>query len=251
RPGFAAWKDRVVAVGEALAENKAIPAIAAEMELILAVQTEAWWQDITVHELENARRRLRGLVHLIEKRRRAILYTNFQDEIGDGQEVVFETMATADGFAKFKEKVRHFLKAHEGHVAIHKLRTNRQLTPTDLAELERMLGESGAGGAAEMEQAKAQSQGLGLFVRSLIGLDRAAAMEAFGEFQQGRVLRANQHAFMDMLIDHLTSQGVVDIGRLYEPPFTGWQGGIDGVFPEKDVDRIQSILEDIKIRAVA
>jgi len=42
-------------------------------------------------------------------------------------------------FEKFKAKARHFLKAHEGHVAIHKLRTNEPLTPTDLDELERML----------------------------------------------------------------------------------------------------------------
>ena len=63
-----------------------VAAIAAEMELIQEVQTEAWWQDITVQELDQARRRLRGLVHLIETRKRKVLYTNFKDEIGEGQE---------------------------------------------------------------------------------------------------------------------------------------------------------------------
>ena len=66
RPGFDRAKDRVIEIATALAENKTIPAIAAELELILEVQTEAWWQDITAAELERARRRLRGLVHLIE-----------------------------------------------------------------------------------------------------------------------------------------------------------------------------------------
>ncbi len=38
-----------------------------------------------------------------------------------------------------------------------------------------MLVANGIGGAAEIAQAKEASQGLGLFVRSLIGLDREAA----------------------------------------------------------------------------
>jgi len=40
--------------------------------------------------LENARKRLRGLVHLIEKRKRKPIYTDFEDEIGDGTEVAFD-----------------------------------------------------------------------------------------------------------------------------------------------------------------
>ncbi|MEQ4302665.1 hypothetical protein ABNF97_14900 [Plantactinospora sp. B6F1] len=36
---------------------------------------------------------------------------------------------------RFREKVRVCLHAHEDHVALRKLRRNRQLTSTDLAEL--------------------------------------------------------------------------------------------------------------------
>ena len=57
---------------------------------------------------------------------------------------------------------------------------NKPLTPTDLDELERMLAESGIGEPEDIERAKAESQGLGLFVRSLVGMDREAAKEAFG-----------------------------------------------------------------------
>ena len=45
----------------------------------------------------------------------------------------------------------------------------------DLAELERMLVESGVGGPDQIDRAKQESHGLGLFVRSLVGLDRGAA----------------------------------------------------------------------------
>ena len=47
-------------------------------------------------------------------------------------------------------------KAPEDHLAIHKLRTNEPLTSTDLAELQRMLMESGvgSGGCRESNQPK-------------------------------------------------------------------------------------------------
>lgn len=49
---------------------------------------------------------------------------------------------------------------------------NKPLTPNDLEALERMLTESGIGDAESIARAKEESQRLGLFVRSLIGLDR-------------------------------------------------------------------------------
>jgi len=45
-----------------------------------------------------------------------------------------------------------------------------------LAELERMLVESGIGRPEDVEKAKAESHGLGLFVRSLVGLDREQSL---------------------------------------------------------------------------
>jgi type I restriction enzyme R subunit len=252
RPGFDKLRDRVMEIAGALAEQNNVPVIAAEMALILDVQTDAWWQDVSVTELERARKRLRGLVHLIERVRKAILYTNFEDEIGQGEEIVFEKLVTADAFAKFKQKARQFLNAHQDHITIHKLRSNQPLTATDLAELERMLVASGTGTPEEVEKAKADSEGLGLFVRSLVGLDRAAAQEALAGFLQGRTLTANQIQFIQTLIDHLTSSGVVKPERLYESPYTQINAkGVDGVFKDAEVVQLIAILDDVRQRAVA
>ena len=76
--------------------------------------------------------------------------------------------------------------------------------------------------------------GLGLFVRSLVGLDRAAAKRAFDTFIEGRKLTAHQHEFVDMVIDHLTARGVMDPRLLYESPFTDFDPlGVAG-FLEKE-----------------
>jgi len=46
-------------------------------------------------------------------------------------------------FEKFRTKARAFPRAHQDHITIHKLRMNQPLTRTDLAEVERVLAESG------------------------------------------------------------------------------------------------------------
>ena len=75
---------------------------------------------------------------------------------------------------------------------IHKLRMNESLTTTDLQELERMLAASGIANPEHLQKAKAESDGLGLFVQSLVGLDREAAKRALAGFIAGRPLTANQ-----------------------------------------------------------
>jgi len=88
-------------------------------------------------------------------------------------------------------------------------------------------------------RARETSQGLGRFVRSLVGLDRAAVSEAFGEFLSAGTATASQIEFTNMLIEHLTEQGFLDPALLYEPPFTDVAPtGPDQVFHEQQVARI-------------
>lgn len=191
-----------------------------EMALILDVQTDEWWQDVTTPMLENVRKGLRALVKLIDRQKRKPLYTDFEDRLDDGALVDLPGFTAPDSFERFRAKARALLREHEHHIAVHKLRMNSQPTATDLDELERMLAESGVGASADIEQAKTESQGLGLFVRSLVGLDREAAKSAFASFNEGRHLTANQIESVNLIVDHLTQQGVVPVERLYESPFT-------------------------------
>ena len=94
--------------------------------------------------------------------------------------------------------------------------------------------------------------GLGLFVRSLVGLDREAAKQALAGFVSGRMLSANQIEFIDLIIDYLTDRGVMDPRRLYESPFTDLDDqGVSGVFAPGDVREIVQRLHDIRQRTAA
>jgi len=251
-PRFKRLQSKVRDLVGLLEEKAAIPLVAAEMELILDMQTDAWWQGVTVDMLEIARRRLRGLIPFIDRQRRKPIYTDFEDEIGTGVEVVLTDLGGGPDLERFRAKARQFLLDVADHVTIRKLRTNRPLTATDLTELERMMMEAGVGSPEELEAAKAASDGLGLFIRSLVGLDREAAKRAFADFLKDSTATANQIEFVNLIIDHLTDHGVMDPGRLYESPFTDLSPtGPEGLFSLEQVDRLVSILREIRQRAVS
>ncbi len=249
---FAALADQMKALAGSLSEMGNIPMIAAEMPLILDLASDPWWEGATLPMLEQVRLKLRGLVKLIEKVQRAILYTDFEDELGVPRMIDIGGFTVGTDPEKFKAKVRQFLLEHETHFAIQRLRTNQPLTAMDLAELERMLAGAGLGAPDQLAKAKAECHGLGLFIRSLVGLQRDAAKAAFNGFVSGRTLNACQLEFIDLMIDHLTQRGVMDPGLLYESPFTDQHSlGIEGVFQPAEVQELVRILEDVQDHAVA
>lgn len=250
QPAFQKLSEQVRAIAGLLEEKSSIPMIQQELALIEAIQTDEWWQDVTVALLESARKHLRLLIKLIEKKSRKPIYTNFEDSLGPETEVAFSQFAGADNFERFRAKVRDFLKEHENHVAIHKLRLNEPLTALDLKELEGMLVKAGFGG--NLEQAKEEAQGLGLFVRSLVGLDREAAKKTFAVFLVGRALTASQIEFINLIIDHLTAKGVMDPAQLYESPFTDVNStGPEGIFEPAQITKLIDLLQEVRQRAIA
>ena len=70
-PAFQGLRTRITEITSLLEELGNVPMVAAEMALILEMQTDEFWQDITLPMLETVRRRLRALVKLIEYKKRA------------------------------------------------------------------------------------------------------------------------------------------------------------------------------------
>ncbi|WP_005035789.1 DEAD/DEAH box helicase family protein [Holophaga foetida] len=245
-------QNQLVSIANALSQKGTIPMVAAHMELVHDIASDLWWEGLTLPLLESARLKLRELVKFIDRVDRKVLYTDFEDELGE--ESISEPLYVPMGvnMERFRAKARQFLLAHGNHLTIHRLRMNEPLTPMDLGELERMLREAGLGNEAELEKAKQESHGLGLFVRSLIGLDRAAAKTAFAEFLQGSTLNGDQIDFLEMVIDHLTEHGAMEPSLLYESPYTDINHmGVEGVFNPPQVEVLLGVLAEVRRRAVA
>jgi type I restriction enzyme, R subunit len=100
--------------------------------------------------------------------------------------------------------------------------------------------------------AKESPLGFGLFLRSLVGLDRDAAKLAFSGFLNGKPLKATQVEFINAVIDYLTQQGWMDGGHLYESPFTDKHPlGVEGVFDSGQVMQLLSVLDQVRLSAAA
>ncbi len=239
---FSRAQDRIRTFAAALEEFGNVPLAAREMALILEVQTDEYWRDVTVDMLELLRQRLRILAELIEPRTRKTVITDFEDEIGIGKAVDLSAIGTGLDRARFRMKVRRFIEEHESHITLLKLRRGEQLTAQDISELERILLENGVADTGAIAAIKADG-GIGQFLRSVTGLDRPAAKAAFGDFLSSRNLGADQIEFIDLILDSLTENGLIDPKLFYESPFTDIDAkGIVGVFGKDDARQVISIV---------
>ena len=185
----------------------------------------------------------------IEKTKRKLVYTDFDDALGEESVIVLPAFSAGVDTERFRDKALQFLRRHENDPAIQKLKWNEPMTPEDLVALEAIFLAEGST-KQDIEAASRQRDGLGLFVRSLIGLDREAAKRAFHGFSEGKALTANQIEFVNLIIDHLARSGWVAPAQLYESPFTDLHPhGVDGVFDDVRVQEMLSILTAIRQNA--
>ena len=106
--------------------------------------------------------------------------------------------------------------------------------------------------SGDLQRATEEAEGLGLFLRSLVGLDRDAAKHAFPQFLTGTNLSGSQIEFLNMIIDHLTEHGLLDPAQLYSSPFTDIaSSGPEGLFGSDQVDRLIEILAQVRSTAIA
>ncbi|MDJ0845176.1 type I restriction endonuclease subunit R [Crocosphaera sp.] len=242
-------RDKVRDILDGLEAKAQIPLIKAKSTLIQEAQAESWWIDVTPTMVETLRRNLRDLVDLIDPQQKQQVYSNFQDNLDDIEDRDVPTYQTGFSPHQYKKKVRTYILANENHIAIAKLKRNHPLTESDLQSLEDMLYNSPEIESKEqfMEFYKKEygkKINLKRFIRNLVGLDRAAAKQAFSQYLQGKQLSSKQIRFIEEIIDHLTKNGILEMEQLYQSPFTDYHyEGIDGIFNESEADEIVALIE--------
>ncbi|MCQ9388111.1 DEAD/DEAH box helicase family protein [Brevibacterium sp. 50QC2O2] len=227
-----------------------IPVVAAQAPLLEDLVDDSWWVDVTVEQLEAVRIRLRSLARLADRSRRSPVYTDFADEVIAPVEIEVAGMTPGVDFERFKQKARSYLREHADNLALRKLQRGRQITDSDIGELERLLIAAG-GDESALERAQTESGGLGLFIRSLVGLDRSEAVALFARFLSGGGYSRDQIDFVELVIDELTENGSMAGSRLFQDPYTdfGSRGVLD-MFPERtDITFIMDSLEQVTAAA--
>jgi type I restriction enzyme, R subunit len=246
------WQNQVRQIADGLEDKEAIPAVRQHIALIQELQTDEYWQDVTLPMLEKARRALRGLVQFLDRdQRRDNVYTNFEDELGAANEVA-NPIRRDDTLKDDRLKVERFVRDHSDHPTIDRLKQNQPITPADLEALEAILfSDQGPGSRETFHETYGTDQPLGKLVREIIGLDVKAAKEAFAEFLSLGTLSADQISFINQIIDHLVRNGLMDPHALFEPPFTdAHDQGVLGVLPHLAKD-IVAVIRRVNANALA
>lgn len=241
---FISLRDKLRDLLDRLEEKQTIPMVKEQLTLIEAVQDESWWSDVTPMMVESVRVKIRDLVKFIDRTQQAIVYTDFKDELGDVIEVDVPTYQTGFSPHQYRKKVESFIREHEDHIAIYKLKRNVALTDGDLAQLEEMLFSAEEIESRDrFEQVYGKDMSLKLFIRKIVGLDRNAAKAAFANYLVAGNFSGNQIRFVENVIDYLTQNGVMNPGLLYESPFTDiHSNGLDGVFNDDEADEIVGLV---------
>lgn len=242
---FLARQRRVTEIAMQLEEKAAVPQVKAQLAYLAAIQDSGFWEGMDLTTLEDMRLRLRVLVQFINDQKRAPVYSNFRDEVmGVAQEQAFYGPKMTG--VQYEKKVRDYLRNHQDHLVIHRLRANQPLTPTDLEGLEKSLVEIGEDeGETLLSNLLTRSEASSLvhFVRSMVGMDRRTAHAAFAQFLEDRSLTSQQIRFIEMVIEQLTARGVMEPAALFKPPFSNLHSaGPTALFVGKE-NVIQGIFE--------
>jgi len=237
-------------IADGLELKKSIPTVNAQLELILDMQTDEFWETITIPELETIRIKLRNLIELMDTDDKKVVYSDFEDNFTGGTFKPNNNSSSFDDTTQYKKKVEHFLNAHKDHITINKLRFNKPITALDIQELNKILIESGTIDDEEKIKELSGDMDLGVFLRKIVGLDRKAAEEVFASYLKDNDLNPNQLRFINQIIDYLTIRGVMEPDLLYEPPFTDIHcDGVEGLFADDSIDDLIHLIKEINQNA--
>jgi type I restriction enzyme R subunit len=115
-----------------------------------------------------------------------------------------------------------------------------------------MLFEQGDLGTHEQFVKAYGEQPLGTFIRSIVGMDVTAANAAFSSFINNPTMNASQIRFVNMIIQYLSTNGVITADNLFEPPFTEINdNGLLGVFNSMEAEMITKTIDSINKLAKA
>ena len=244
---YAKARHDLISKVQAVAGVANIPEIMAQQELIQKILKTDYLENAGINEFEIIRENIRDLIKYIPVTQ-TFYNTNFDDQVlsMDFHESELETGYLTD----YKAMAEYYVRQHQDNEAISTLKSNIPLTEEDVAELERILW-SEVGTKQDYER-EIGSVPLGEFVRSVVGLDMAAAKAAFAEYLDSTQLDSRQIYFVNQIVEYIVHNGMMkDLSVLQDSPFTD-QGSIVEVFTDLSVwAGIRKVIERVNANATA
>ena len=231
---------------DAISRVANIPEIMAQAELINKILNTDYLERAEIGDFEYIRESLRSLMKYLTGARIQPYTTNFDEEILSIE--WREPELESDDLKNYKAKAEFYIRNHQNEEAIVKLKSNIPLTKEDIQALERVLWSEL--GTKKDYEAEYGEKPLGEFVREIVGLDMAAAKEAFSAYLSDTSLDSHQIYFVNQIVEYIVRNGIMkDLSVLQEPPFTD-HGSVVEIFTDISVWLgIKSVIDRINANA--
>ena len=216
-------------------------------ETINMVKGSSFWETPSVKAFETVREQLRGIIKYTEK----LTYEpapHKHIDISDTDEEYRRIPSTFkfSDIPAFKQKVLEALRLFEEDETLKKIKSGKPVSKSDLSALTSLV----LTGNPSVEQDILKeffetAEPLDYAIRSIIGMDADAVNEKFLEFISAYpTLNSSQVSFLNLLKNHISRYGSIEIEQLYEPPFTTLHtDGLDGVFIDENmVEKLLKII---------
>ena len=225
---------------------------------IKRVKSAEFWVLVTVAALEAIRKDLRGIMKYVAK----VTYDPPQPkfiDVHDGREE-YQRMPTKLKFADMpgyrKQVQMALLKVFDENSTLQKIKIGEPVSEADLKKITSLVLTRNPDVDQEIlrEFFEGTAEPLDFAIRSIIGMDAEAVNIRFSDFIFSHPsLTANQISFLNLLKNHISRYGAIEIDQLYEPPFTTLHSdGLDGVFlDERMVDELITIIKAFKPQRTA
>lgn len=239
------YQGKVLNIASELGKKYGVPEVAAQRTLIEAMKDPNYYQGLDATGLEEIRQNIKYLVRFLDKQSRGVVYTNFRDSEASVEENEY-SMNSTNNLGLYKKRVAKYIRENKHNLTIAKLQRNEPIGVGEIQALENILFDGNERGTRKEYAQAYGAQPLGTLIRSIVGLERAAAQAAFAQFVQTGNLNPDQINFIDRIINYLCQNGVIDEKKLFEHPFnTLHDQGVVGLFKEAEVKQIMGVLKQV------
>ncbi|MGK9251818.1 DEAD/DEAH box helicase family protein [Paenibacillus humicus] len=248
-PAIEAKKEQLQDVAEKIYKKRMdIPQVAKYVDMLRGVMDIRFFERTSAMEMDEIRKVIREFVRLLDSSEKVSVFTDIQDKMTEPINFGGKLPSFGD-FKDYKSHISEYIKKHQDHLAIQRIRRNREITEMDVEAYADMLEQEQVGTKEQFRKhfGTDAKHAFGIFVKEILGLERSAAQEAFANLLNRTNLNANQINFINMIIDHLSVNGILEPSRLADKPFVSLHHeGVFGLFDEDTVDEIVQVVETLR-----
>ena len=243
-------RDEIVVTVSSLRIN--LSQVKVKLPTIEKVKSKDFWDEVAVHDLEEVRKELRGIIQfrrfddLPSREPKIIDVKEDESQIERKRHKVQLDQLTDLDMVAYRNRVNKVLQTIiERSDTLQKIKQGKPVSEKDLEDLcSLVLTQEPGLDLHDLAEYFPQAGTLDRAIRGIIGMDANAVHERFEAFIHAHSeISSHANKFLQLLQQHIAKFGSIEIAQLYEPPFTTLHNdGPDGLFDEPLVDELLDII---------